>query len=67
MRMKLKLFRVKHLLSQEEIAERIGFSRAAYAAIEAGKRDGRQAFWIALQKAFDIPDAEMWALRKNEE
>lgn len=67
MRMNLKLFRVKHLLSQEEIAERIGFSRAAYAAIEAGTRDGRQAFWIALQKAFDIPDAEMWALRKNEE
>lgn len=67
MRMNLKLFRVKNHLSQEEIAERIGFSRAAYAAVEAGRRDGRQSFWIALQKAFNIPDADMWALRKNEE
>lgn len=67
MRMNLKIFRVKHKLSQEEIAERIGFSRAAYAAVEAGRRDGRQSFWIALQKAFNIPDADMWALRKNEE
>lgn len=67
MRMNLKIFRVKKNLSHEEIAQRIGFSRAAYSAIEAGKREGRQAFWVALQKAFDIPDAEMWALKKNEE
>ena len=66
MRMNLKVFRVKKNLSHEEIAKRIGFSRAAYSAIEAGKREGRQAFWNALQKAFDIPDAEMWALKKNE-
>ena len=66
MRMNLKIFRVKKNMSHEEIAQRIGFSRAAYSAIEAGKREGRQAFWESLQKAFDIPDAEMWALKKNE-
>lgn len=66
MRTNLKVFRVKQHLSQEEMAEKIGFSRGAYTAIEAGKRDGRQSFWVALQKAFDIPDSEMWSLRKNE-
>ena len=66
MRTNLKVFRVKQHLSQEEMAEKIGFSRGAYTAIESGKRDGRQSFWEALQKAFDIPDEQMWALKKNE-
>lgn len=66
MRKNLKIFRVTHNLSQGEIAEKIGHCRATYAAIEAGNREGRQAFWQALQTAFDIPDAEMWALKKNE-
>lgn len=66
MRTNLKVFRVKQHLSQEEMAEKIGFSRGAYTAIESGKRDGRQSFWMALQKAFDIPDEQMWALKKNE-
>ena len=67
MRLNLKVFRVKHGMTQEKIAERIGHTRASYSAIEAGKRNGREAFWNALQKAFNIPDAEMWALKKNEE
>ena len=66
MRTNLKVFRVKQHLSQEEMAEKIGFSRGAYTAIESGKRDGRQSFWMALQKAFDISDEQMWALKKNE-
>ena len=66
MRMNLKVFRIKKGLSQTEIAEKIGYSRATYTAIESGKRDGRQSFWIALQKAFNIPDAEMWSMKRNE-
>ena len=66
MRKKLKLFRVEKDLTQGEMAEKIGCSRAAYCGIESGSRDGKQAFWEDLQKAFDIPDSEMWALRKNE-
>ncbi len=66
MRTNLKIFRIQKRMSQEEFCERIGFSRGAYSAIESGKRDGRQSFWVALQKAFDIPDAEMWNLKKNE-
>lgn len=62
MRTNLKLFRVKMMLSQDEIAEKIGCTRATYSSIESGKRDGRLAFWNDLQKAFGIADADMWAL-----
>lgn len=66
MRMNLKVFRVKHGLSQEKMAEEMGYMRATYSAIECGKRDGRSAFWQTLQKTFDVPDDEMWELQKNE-
>lgn len=66
MRTNLKLFRVKKGLSQDEFAERIGYSRATYSAIESGKRDGRLTFWNDLQHAFSIPDAAMWALMQND-
>lgn len=67
MRINLKVFRVQHNLTQDEIAEKIGCTRATYSAIENGIRDGRKSFWKALQYAFQIPDTEMWALQKNEE
>lgn len=66
-RTNLKLFRVKHKMSQEQIAEKIGCTRATYSSIESGKRTGRQAFWLDLQKAFDIPDADLWGLMKPDE
>jgi DNA-binding XRE family transcriptional regulator len=66
MRTQLKIFRIKQHLSQTEISERIGCSRATYAAIESGKRCGRQTFWKDMQKAFDLPDAAMWELMKND-
>ena len=62
MRTNLKLFRVKMMLSQDEIAAKIGCTRATYSSIESGKRDGRLAFWNDLQRAFKIADADMWAL-----
>ena len=66
MRTNLKIFRIKQHLSQTEISEKIGCSRATYAAIESGARCGRQTFWKDLQKAFRLPDAEMWELMKND-
>lgn len=66
MRKNLKLFRVKQDLTQAEIAAKIGCTRATYSAIESGSRDGRKTFWRDLQKAFGIPDAEMWSLQANE-
>ena len=63
-RTNLMLFRVSQKLTQEEMAEKIGYTRAAYSAIEAGVREGRDAFWNALQEAFEIDDEKMWALKK---
>lgn len=65
-RLKLKAFRALKGLSQSEFAERIGCSRARYAGIETGRRDGTPDFWRALQAAFEVPDAEMWALMQQE-
>ena len=67
MRTNLKVFRVKLKLSQEEMAKKIGCTRATYAAIENGTRNGRHVFWKKLQAAFDIPENEMWELMKIDE
>lgn len=67
MRKNLKLFRTNRFLSQQEIADKMGVTRGTYAAIENGSREGRKTFWAQLQEAFDIPDAEMYGLMKNDE
>lgn len=64
MRTNLKVFRVKKKLTQAQIAEKIGVSRMVYAYVEQGKRGANQEFWDALQRAFEIPDAEMYPLQK---
>ncbi len=67
MRLNLKLFRVKTNLTQDEFSKKIGISRVAYSLIERGDRFGSFGFWLDLQKAFNIPDEEMFALMKCEE
>ncbi len=67
MRTNLKCFRIKQHLTQEEMAVKIGCIRCTYAAIEKGTRNGRDFFWESLQKAFNIPDEDMWALKKKDE
>ena len=62
----LKVFRVKHDLTQAEIADKLNYSRSQYALIERGERDGTQAFWNNLQAAFSVSDEEMWKLMKKE-
>lgn len=66
-RTNLKLLRVKHHLTQEQMAERIGCTRVNYSTIESGVRNGRDYFWMCLQKAFDIPDEDMWKLKKKDQ
>lgn len=61
----LKVFRVKHKLTQGEIATRIGCARGTYAAIENGERNGRTDFWLGLQAQF--PDANIGELMKCDE
>ena len=63
----LKDFRLLKRMSQEEFAEAIGYSRIMYQQVESGARNGTQEFWNALQKKFDIADADMWKLMKKTE
>lgn len=66
MRTNLKVFRVKHGLTQQQMADRLCYTRASYQAIETGKRNGQKAFWDTLQYAFAIPSADMWELQQND-
>lgn len=67
MRLNLKLFRIKHKMTQGEFADKLGVNRAGYSMIEQGKRDGTMTFWSKLKETFNIPENEMWSLMKNEE
>lgn len=63
----LYMFRHGKRLSQSEIAEKIGCSRATYSSIETGARNGTMTFWRKLQAAFGIPDAEIGGLMRVDE
>lgn len=65
-RKNLKIFRVRHDLTQSDIANRIDYDRQGYSAVENGKRNPSIDFFMNLQNAFDIPDEEMWELTKLE-
>lgn len=67
MRSGLYMYRHRLRLSQQSMADRIGCNRATYAAIETGKRNGRVTFWNDLQKAFNIPDADIGGLMRIDE
>lgn len=66
MRINLKLFRVSKNLTQGEFAELAGVNRTTYSFIEKGTRNGKVEFWDNIQKAFNIPDEEMYKLMKIE-
>lgn len=66
MRTTLKLFRIGKHLTQKKIAGEIGVSRATYSFIERGIRSGNFEFWENLQKAFGVPDEEMYKLQKKD-
>lgn len=48
--------------SQEEMAERLGYTRQYIAQIENGTSYGKTEFWCAVQRYFSIPDSKMWNL-----
>lgn len=62
----LKILRVRHGLTQETMAQRIGVSRQAYAKIENGHAFGNISFWIKVQYTFNITSEEMWNLINDE-
>lgn len=66
MRYTLYMFRCSHRMTQQEMADKIGFDRMTYSAIENGKRDGSMRFWNALQRAFNLDNDELAELMKVE-
>ena len=65
MRTELKVLRVKHNLTQKELAEKVGVSYPTYNLIEQGKRKGSTQFWANVQKLFNLEDGELWKLYAN--
>lgn len=63
-RRNLKVFRIQHGLTQQKMADKIGYSRSVYGEVEKGTRDCSFAFLKKLQAAFSIPDEDMWNLTK---
>lgn len=58
----LKILRVRHGLTQEEMALKLTMSRQAYAKIENGQGNGNITFWSKVQRVFNISSEEMWDL-----
>lgn len=67
MRTNLKVFRIRHKLTQAKISDLLGVSRQVYSYIENGKRSGTAEFWSALQREFDVPDEKMYPLMRLDE
>lgn len=65
MRTELKVLRVKHNLTQQEAAEKLGVSVSTYNLVENGNRDGSKAFWQGVQAVFKLEDGEVWQLMQN--
>lgn len=61
----LKVFRARLGLTQEQMAQRMGWSRQYYAKTENGRSAGSITFWDRFQTAFNLPDEEMWSLVKD--
>ena len=59
----LKVLRIKHNLTQQQLADQLGVSVSTYNLIEGGKRRGSQVFWLNLQKRFNLTVVEVWDLQ----
>lgn len=64
MRIRLKDFRTKQNMTQQEFADFIGFSRQYYSAVELNKRAGSVKFWNTIKEKFNLEDTQMWGLTK---
>lgn len=67
MRIELKLLRIKHQLTQQELAKELGVSCATYNLIESGQRKGSIEVWTKIQQLFNISDADVWSLYSKKE
>ncbi len=65
-RTELKLFRIKNKLSQEQIAEKLGYSRGHYVRFENGEAEITLRFLQALETAFGLSYEEAKAVTKRD-
>ena len=56
----LKVLRVKHNLTQQQLAVQLGVSVATYNLVENGTRRGSQDFWLKLQQLMNLEDGDAW-------
>ena len=59
---KVRDWRLKRKLGQEEIAKRVGYARATVSAIEHGKLPAHRRFFLALQREFGVDPTIFYAL-----
>ena len=64
MRHNLKVFRVTHNLTQQQLADKLGVSVSTYNLIENGSRRGSQKLWETLQKEFNLDGGKVWELQR---
>lgn len=48
--------------SQDQLSVKLKCTRVMVTLIENGERWGKISFWRAVQKAFDIPNEDMWEI-----
>lgn len=53
-------------LTQSEAARLANVSITEYNMVENGVKVGRFNFWHKIQRAFGVPDSEMWRMVKND-
>lgn len=60
--------RMEKNMNQAQMGEAIGgYNAHTIMRIENGLAGGKLDFWMSLQKTFDIPDDQMWALMIGKE
>lgn len=64
MRTNLKVFRIRQLLSQHEMSEKLGYKHAYYGHVERGLQNGSAAFWERMQSAFGLTDEQIQELKQ---
>lgn len=63
--MKLKVWRVRAEMTQEEAAGRLGISQVSYSNIEAGRIRVSLKNLLKLFELFDVPESERAAVMKH--
>lgn len=58
----LQVFRVQNYLTQEQMAEKLGYERSTYAAVENGKQKPSLRFKRSLAAAFNLDDSKVTEL-----